>query len=84
MSPVRFYEKGHEMIYYINYHCVVFMLLSLRMQPHYTVDLRIYFSQDKSALYCDEYHAIFILLCFFCLCFGMLNFCPCVEINLEV
>lgn len=84
MSPVRFYEKGHEMIYYINYHRMFFMLLSLRMQPHYTVDLRIYFSQDESVLYCDGYHAIFILLFFFCLCFGMLNFCPCVEINLEV
>lgn len=53
MSPVRFYEKGHEMIYYINYRRVVFMLLSLQMQPHSTVDLRIYFSQDESALYCD-------------------------------
>lgn len=53
MSPVRFCEKGHEMIYYINYRRVVFMLLSLQMQLHSTVDLRIYFSQDESALYCD-------------------------------
>lgn len=52
-EPVRFYEKGHDMIYYINYRRVVFMLLSLQMQPHSTVDLRIYFSQDESALYCD-------------------------------
>lgn len=53
LSTVRFCRKFHSMIYYINYSHVGFMLLSLKMQPHSTVDLRIYFGQDKRASYCD-------------------------------
>lgn len=43
LSTVGFCRKFHNMIYYINYSHVGFMLLSLKMQPHSTVDLRIYF-----------------------------------------
>lgn len=53
MSAVRFCRKFHSMIYYINYSHVGFMLLSLKMQPHSKVDLRIYFGPDESAPYCD-------------------------------
>jgi hypothetical protein len=40
-------------MYYVNYRPVAFMLLSLQMQLHFEVDLRIYFSQDESTPYCD-------------------------------
>ena len=56
MSAVRFCRKFHSMIYYINYSHVGFMLLSLKMQPHSKVDLRIYFGPDESAPYCDYPH----------------------------
>lgn len=50
MSTVRFCRRFHNMIYYINYSHVGFMLLSLKMQPHSKVDLRIYFGPEKVLL----------------------------------
>lgn len=52
-STVGFYRKFHNMIYYINYSHVGFMLLSLKREPHSKIDLRIYFGRDESAPYCD-------------------------------
>lgn len=43
MRTVRFCRKVHNMIYYINYSHMGFMLLSLQMQLHSKVDLRICF-----------------------------------------
>lgn len=53
MGTVRFYREFRRMIYYINYSHVGFMLLSLKMQPHFKVDLRIYFGRGERAPYCD-------------------------------
>ena len=73
ISAVRFCRKFHNMIYYINYSHVGFMLLSLKMQPHSKVDLRIYFGQDESLLIVIN-PVQYLFSCSILFTFGMLNF----------